>query len=101
VYGTIALATQASVPSHAGAWTALIAVALVGTVLAVSTFFAALEILGPADIAVLSTIEPVVSVVVAAIALGESLSSLQLAGGALVLAAVSVLARAPVPLDAA
>ena len=103
VYDVGAAATQASLPSHNDAWVALIGVALIGTVVAVSTFFAALELLGPADTAVISTFEPVVSVVVAAIALGEELSQVQVLGGALVLVAVAVLARgapAPLPLDA-
>ncbi len=95
VYDVGAVATQATVPSHPSAWLALAGVALIGTVLAVSTFFAALEILGPADTAVLSTVEPVVSVAVGAIALGEALSWLQLAGGAVVLTAVGLLARPP------
>ena len=103
VYDAGALATQAAVPHQGSAWLALVAVALVGTVLAVSAFFAALERLGPADTAVISTLEPVVSVGVAALALGESLSPVQLLGGGLVLVAVAALARAPsyaVPLDA-
>jgi drug/metabolite transporter (DMT)-like permease len=102
VYDVGAVATQARLPSSGSAWAALVAVALVGTVVAVSTFFAALELLGPADTAVLSTFEPVVSVVVAAVALGEDLTALQVVGGALVLGAVAVLARGPahVPLDA-
>ncbi len=102
VYDVAAVSTGADLPSSGRAWTALVAVALVGTVIAVSAFFAALELLGPADTAVISTFEPVVSVVVAAVALGEDLSPVQLVGGALVLAAVATLARAPsrMPLDA-
>lgn len=106
VYDVGAVATRATLPTAGSAWLALLGVALIGTVVAVSAFFGALELLGPADTAVLSTFEPVVSVAVAAAALGESLSAVQLVGGALVLGAVGVLARAPsdvpveVPLDA-
>jgi len=102
VYDAGAVSRGASLPSSPGAWTALLAVALVCTVLAVSTFFAALPRLGAPDLAVLSTIEPVVSVGVGAVVLGESLGAGRLAGGVLVLTAVAVLARtpAPVPLDA-
>ena len=103
VYDVGAVATRADLPSHGPAWLALLGVALIGTVVAVSTFFAALERLGPADTAVISTIEPVVSVVVAAAVLGEQLSVVQVLGGILVLTAVGVLARAsptPLPLDA-
>ena len=102
VYDVGAVATRATLPSHAGAWLALVGVSLLGSVVAVSAFFAAVERIGPADTSVLSTMEPVVSVGVAALALGESLSALQLVGGAVVLGAVAVLVRAPaaVPLDA-
>lgn len=97
VYDVLALATRATLPHAPSAWLALLGVALIGTVVAVGTFFAALALLGPADTSVISTLEPVVSVVVAAVALGESLGPLQLGGGVLVLGAVAVLARAPVP----
>ncbi|MDT7547155.1 MAG: hypothetical protein QOE99_3265 [Actinomycetota bacterium] len=105
VYDALAVATRASLPSSLSAWTALAGVTVLGTVVAVAAFFGALALLGPADTAVLSTVEPVVSVVVAALALGETLSSVQIAGGALVIGAVVVLARsAPateaVPFDA-
>jgi drug/metabolite transporter (DMT)-like permease len=105
VYDALAVATRASLPSSAGAWTALSGVTLLGTVVAVAAFFGALALLGPSDTAVLSTVEPVVSVAVAAVALGETLSSIQLVGGTLVIGAVVVLARAepavePVPFDA-
>ena len=97
VYDVGAVATRSALPSGTGPWLALLGVALFGTVLAVSCFFMALERLGPADTAVLSTFEPVVSVGVAALALGETLSVVQGLGGALVLAAVVVLARASQP----
>ncbi|MCW2779282.1 MAG: protein of unknown function transrane [Frankiales bacterium] len=98
VYDLLALSTGAPLPGSARAWSALVAVALVGTVVAVTAFFAALERLGPGDTAVVSTAEPVVSVSVAAAVLGERLGAVQVAGGALVLVAVVVLARlAPEP----
>ncbi len=97
VYVGIAGARGAHLPSHAGAWTALVGVALIGTVVAVAAFFGALALLGPGDTAVVSTLEPVVSVAAATAFLGESLVALQLAGGAVVVAAVVVLARQPAP----
>jgi drug/metabolite transporter (DMT)-like permease len=105
-YDGYALAARSALPSSAGAWWAVIGVALLGTVVAVAAFFVALALLGPADTAVISTFEPVVSVVAGAVFLEESLTALQLVGGALVLSAVAVLARSPgrppaVPLDVA
>lgn len=93
VYDLLAVSTSARLPGSAPAWVALVGVALLGTVVAVAAFFAALARLGPGDTAVVSTAEPVVSVLVAALALGERLGPVQAAGGVLVLAAVVVLAR--------
>ena len=100
VYDTLALATRPQLPSEAGAWLALVGVALIGTVVAVAAFFAALERLGAPDTAVVSTAEPVVAVAVAAVVLGERLGPLQVVGGVLVLVAVVVLARQPAPAPA-
>ena len=92
-YDGRALAGGAAYPSEAGAWAALVGVTLVGTVVAVAAFFAALALLGPSDTAVVSTVEPVVSVVTAVVLLDESLTALQVVGGALVVSAVVALAR--------
>jgi drug/metabolite transporter (DMT)-like permease len=95
VYDALALTRGAHLPTHAGSWLALLGVALFGTVIAIAAFFAALALLGPGDTAVVSTLEPVVSVVAAAVFLGETLTSVQLAGGVLVIGAVVALARQP------
>jgi drug/metabolite transporter (DMT)-like permease len=66
------------------------AIALVSTVAAVGLFFAGLARVGPSAASILSTLEPVVTVVLAFVAFGSSLGPGQLAGGALVLAAAVV-----------
>jgi drug/metabolite transporter (DMT)-like permease len=84
----------------AAAWLWLVLIALVSTVVAVSAFFAGLRRVGPSEAAILSTFEPPVTVALAFAALGERLTPAQLAGGALVLAAVVLLqlpARRPAP----
>ena len=58
---------------------------------AVLAFFAGLARVGPSAASILSTLEPVVTVGLAAAAFGESLGAVQLAGGALVLSAVVVM----------
>ena len=73
------------------AWLWLVLIALVSTVVAVSAFFAGLRLVGPSEAAILSTFEPPVTVVLAFLILGERLTVPQLAGGALVLAAVVML----------
>ena len=69
----------------------LAGIAVVSTVGAVSLFFAGLKRVGPTTASILSTAEPVTTVVLAFLAFGESLGPVQLAGGALVLAAALVL----------
>jgi drug/metabolite transporter (DMT)-like permease len=75
----------------ADAWLWLVLIALVSTVVAVSAFFAGLRRVGPSEAAILSTFEPPVTVALAFLVLGERLNAPQLAGGALVLAAVVLL----------
>jgi drug/metabolite transporter (DMT)-like permease len=72
-------------------WGWLAGIAMVSTVAAVSLFFAGLKRVGPTTASILSTVEPVVTVLLAFLVFGELLGSLQLVGGALVVAAVIVL----------
>ena len=88
-----------SLPPEAWLWLLLIAV--VSTVVAVSAFFAGLRLVGPSEAAILSTFEPVVTVVLAYMVLGERLAPAQLVGGALVLAAVILLQMRPRPVERA
>jgi drug/metabolite transporter (DMT)-like permease len=76
----------------AAGWGWLAALALVSTVAAVSLFFAGLRRVGPTTASILSTAEPVVTVLLAFLVFGELLGAVQLLGGALVLGAVLVLA---------
>jgi drug/metabolite transporter (DMT)-like permease len=69
----------------------LAAIALVSTVAAVGLFFAGLRRVGPTTASILSTAEPLTTVVLAWLVFGEVLGPAQLAGGALVLAGVLVL----------
>jgi drug/metabolite transporter (DMT)-like permease len=69
----------------------LAGIAGVSTVGAISLFFAGLKRVGPTTASILSTAEPLTTVLLAFLAFGESLGPVQLAGGALVLGAVLVL----------
>jgi drug/metabolite transporter (DMT)-like permease len=73
-------------------WGWLLSLAVVSTVAAVSLFFAGLKRVGPTSAAILSTAEPVVTVILAFLVFGELLGPLQLLGGGLVIVAVLVLA---------
>jgi drug/metabolite transporter (DMT)-like permease len=82
-----------SVSAAGFAW--LSGLAVVSTVGAIALFFAGLRRVGPTAASILSTLEPVVTVLLAFVVFGESLGPAQLAGGALVLAAVLAV-RVPV-----
>jgi drug/metabolite transporter (DMT)-like permease len=75
----------------AAGWGWLGAIALVSTVGAILLFFAGLARVGPSAAAILSILEPVVTVGLAAAAFGESLAFVQWVGGVLVLSAVVVM----------
>lgn len=81
----------------AGGWLWLACIAVVSTVVAVLAFFSGLRRVGPSAASILSTFEPVVTIALAFVCFGDRLAPLQLAGGALVLAAVVLLQAGPAP----
>ena len=93
VFGLVVLVDAPRFPASAAAWAAVLAIALISTVVAMVGFFAGIKRLGAADAATLSTLEPVVTFVLASIFLDEPVSAAQLAGGSIVLGAVIALAR--------
>jgi drug/metabolite transporter (DMT)-like permease len=74
-------------PSPVG-WLVGVAIAVVPTMVAISLFMAGLPRIGANRAALLSTWEPVVTVLLAVLLLGDRLSGVQVAGGLLVLLAV-------------
>ncbi|WP_328470402.1 DMT family transporter [Actinoplanes sp. NBC_00393] len=76
-------------------WFWLLCIAVVSTVLALLMFFAGLRRTGPSTAAILSTFEPVVTTVLAALTLHEFLTKLQLTGALLVLTSVAALQLSP------
>jgi drug/metabolite transporter (DMT)-like permease len=98
VYGSLSLVRLAAgvppqFPHTWGGWLAMLAIALLSTVLAILAFFAGLQRLGAAQASMLSTLEPVVTVVLAAVLLGEHIGGAQAMGGALILLGVLWLTR--------
>lgn len=94
VFVATALVRGPQWPQTLGGWIAVAGIALVSTVVAITFYFAGLERVGPTRASTLSTVEPLVTVTLAALVLGETIAPVQLAGGALILAAVVLLARA-------
>lgn len=93
VYGAIVAVQGPHFPTTPTGWMAVFAVAVISTVVAIVTFFAGMERIGPTNASTLSTLEPVVTVVLAAIILKEAIGPLQVLGGAFILSAVVLLAR--------
>jgi drug/metabolite transporter (DMT)-like permease len=100
VYGGLAAVRGTVLPATPGGWWAVLGIAVLCTVVAITTFMAGIERIGPTNAATVSTLEPVVAVVLAGLLLNESLSPLKLAGGALILGAVVILTRAGQRADA-
>ncbi len=82
-----------SFPSTLSGWAFVSAIALISTVLAIAAFLVGLECVGPTNAATLSTVEPIVSVLLAASILGERVSPPMIVGGSMILLAVVILAR--------
>jgi drug/metabolite transporter (DMT)-like permease len=80
----------------AAGWGWLAGLAAVSTVGAIGLFFAGLERVGPTSASMLSTVEPLVTVILAFLAFGETLAPVQLLGGGLVLGGVVALHARPV-----
>ncbi len=76
-------------------WGWLACLAAVSTVGAIGLFFAALRRLGPTRTAILSTAEPLVTVVLALLVFGEALGPIQALGGMLIAGAVLALHLRP------
>jgi drug/metabolite transporter (DMT)-like permease len=72
-------------------WGWLAGLAVVCTVAAIGLFFAGLRRVGPTTAAILSTVEPLVTALLAFLVFGETLGPAQLVGGGLVLGGVLVL----------
>lgn len=94
LFSVVVLARGASYPTAPSGWLAIGAIAVVSTVVAIVTFFAGLQRIGAAEASTVSTVEPVVTVVSAAVVLGEVIAPLQVVGGVLILVAVVLLANA-------
>ncbi|HVZ47141.1 MAG TPA: DMT family transporter [Gemmatimonadaceae bacterium] len=75
----------------APAWTAIVALAVVSTVLPSVLFLMGLMRLGPVRTAIASTVEPFLTAVIGAVVLAQPLSPRAFAGGAMIVAAVVVL----------
>ncbi len=93
VYGILMSINGPHFPTTSIGWLHIAGIVLVATVIPVVTFLAGLERIGPTNSAMLSTLEPVVTVLLAAWLFGEKLAWIVLVGGGLILVAVILLTR--------
>jgi drug/metabolite transporter (DMT)-like permease len=93
VYGALMSVNGPHLPTTSSGWVHIAGIVLIATVIPVVTFLAGLERIGPTNSAMLSTLEPVVTVLLAAWLFGEKLAWIILVGGGLILVAVLLLTR--------
>ena len=96
VYGTLTAINGAHFPQSNSGWWSLVGIVVIATVIPVATFLAGLKRIGPTNASLLSTLEPVVTVLLAAWLFAERLEPITLFGGALILVAVVVLTRSEI-----
>ncbi len=93
VFGILAFSNGAHFPASNSGWLAMLGIIVISTIIPVVTFLAGLEIIGPTNAAMLSTLEPVVTVLLAAWLFGDRLHPIVIIGGGMILVAVILLTR--------
>jgi len=93
IYGIVFGFQSSQWPMNISGWLAIIASALISTVLGLIAFFEGLKRIDTANAAIISTFVVVVAVALAIIILGETLTLSKIFGGCLVISAVIILAR--------
>jgi drug/metabolite transporter (DMT)-like permease len=99
VFGMLAFTNGAHFPASHSGWLAMLGIIVLSTIIPVVTFLAGLERIGPTNAAMLSTLEPVVTVLLAAWLFGDRLMPIVMLGGGLILVAVILLTRAELGKD--
>ena len=79
---------QLRIPATVYEWELVVAIAVVATALPIFTFFAGLRRIGASRASIVSTVEPVVTLLLGAAVLDEPITPVTMVGGALVLGGV-------------
>jgi len=93
VYITNAITNDILMPATLEQWKWLFAIAIISTIVAIVTFFAGMKIIGPVKASMISTFEPIVTVVCSFWLLNESLDIYQMLGAILIIIAALILAK--------
>jgi len=94
VFGGLTFFNGPNWPVSSAGWLAVAAIAVLSTIIPVISFLAGLKIIGPTDASLLSVLEPVVTVGLAAVLFNENIQPAMLLGGGLILVAVLLLTLA-------
>lgn len=93
VFGGVVSFRGLTLPGNWQGWLSVLGIVLISTVLAIVTFFSGLKHIEPEQASIISTFEPVVTVALAAMVLGEAITSAKIIGGIMIISAVILLAR--------
>jgi drug/metabolite transporter (DMT)-like permease len=74
-----------TIPQTTNGWLIVAGVAVISTALPIFSFYAGVQRLGPPQTAILSTLEPVLVVLLSFVLLGETMQPVQLLGGVLII----------------
>lgn len=99
VYGVLTGINGPHFPSDTPGWWLIAGIVFVATIIPVITFLAGLKRIGPTNASMLSTLEPVVTVILAAVLFHDALKPITLFGGSLILLAVILLTRSELRKD--
>jgi drug/metabolite transporter (DMT)-like permease len=99
VFGMLAFINGIHLPATSSGTLAMLGIIFISTIIPVVTFLAGLERVGPVNAAMLSTLEPVVTVLLAMWLFGDKLLPIVLLGGGLILLAVILLTRSELNKD--
>ncbi|HEY3311864.1 MAG TPA: EamA family transporter [Anaerolineales bacterium] len=93
VYGLLTAINGPHMPSGPVGWWIIIGTIIIATIIPVVTFLAGMQRIGPTNASMLSTLEPVVTVILAAVLFQEALQPVTLLGGGMILASVILVTR--------
>jgi len=93
VFGIAMVGSGPCFPEGSLGWLAVASIAVLSTLIPIVFFFAGMSRIGAGDASTLSTLEPVVTLLLAYFFLGETLGAVQGFGAAVVIAAVVILTR--------
>ncbi len=85
------------IPEQGITWLYIVAIAVISTVVAIYTYFQGMKLTGAVNASMLSTFEPVTTMILAAIFLGRTIGWIQVAGAFLILSSAILVAIRPRP----